>query len=120
MILSPSARAARGCATFGAVDGGGGLAGGGCAIVGGAFYDPPTAQFPSPYVGKYFYEDLCGGWIHLLDPASPATATAFATALSQPVDLTVGPDGSLYALEHAAGTVQRISYSSVTAVPVSR
>ena len=36
----------------------GGPAGGGIAIVGGTFYDPATPQFPSSYVGKYFYADL--------------------------------------------------------------
>src|SRR5205085_7173231 len=54
-----------------------------CAIAGGTFYNPSTVQFPASYAGKYFFADLCGGWIHLLDPASPATATAFATGFSQ-------------------------------------
>src|SRR5439155_25416499 len=31
----------------------------GCAIVGGAFYNPPVLQFPSSYLGKYFFADLC-------------------------------------------------------------
>jgi glucose/arabinose dehydrogenase len=31
----------------------------GCAIIGGAFYNPPLGQFPAPYVGKYFFGDLC-------------------------------------------------------------
>jgi glucose/arabinose dehydrogenase len=35
----------------------------GCAIVGGAFYNPAISQFPAAYVGKYFFGDLCGGWI---------------------------------------------------------
>ena len=39
----------------------------GCAIVGGAFYNPTTVQFPSFYVGKYFFadycEDGCASWI---------------------------------------------------------
>ena len=30
----------------------------GCAIVGGAFYNPPVNQFPASYVGKYFFGDL--------------------------------------------------------------
>ena len=63
----------------------------GCAIVGGAFYNPPVAYFPASYVGKYFFSDLCGGWIYYINPASPATATQFATGISSPVDLQVGP-----------------------------
>src|SRR5262249_30792389 len=34
----------------------------GAAIVGGTFYNPATMQFPSSYVGMYFYEDLASGW----------------------------------------------------------
>ena len=33
----------------------------GCAIVGGAFYNPSVLQFPSSFVGKYFFADLCTG-----------------------------------------------------------
>ena len=51
----------------------GGPAGGGIAIVGGTFYDPATPQFPSTYIGKYFYADLSGGWIRVFDPADPGT-----------------------------------------------
>ena len=65
----------------------------GCAIVGGAFYNPPVNQFPASYLGKYFFADLCSGWIRVMDPANN-TASAFATGLSTPVDLQVGPDGS--------------------------
>ena len=54
-----------------------------CAIVGGAFYNPPVHQFPSFYVGKYFFGDLCGGWIRLMDPANN-TASDFATGHPQP------------------------------------
>jgi glucose/arabinose dehydrogenase len=82
----------------------------GCAIVGGAFYNPATAYFPASYVGKYFFSDLCSGWIYSINPASPATATQFATGISSPVDLQVGPDGSLYYLERGTGSIRRISF----------
>ena len=81
----------------------------GCAIAGGAFYNPTTVQFPSNYVGKYFFADLCGGWIRLFDPANN-TATGFATGINQPVDLKVGPDGSLYYLSIGAGAVFRVQF----------
>src|SRR5947209_3728292 len=64
----------------------------GCAIVGGAFYNPPVQQFPASYTGKYFFADLCSGWIRVFDPGS-RTATDFATGVDTPVDLHVGPDG---------------------------
>jgi len=81
----------------------------GCAIAGGAFYNPTTVQFPSSYVGKYFFADLCGGWIRLFDPGNN-TATGFATGINQPVDLKVGPDGSLYYLSIGAGAVFRVQF----------
>src|SRR5207248_1179763 len=57
----------------------------GCAIVGGAFYNPPVLQFPSYYLGKYFFADLCGDWIHVFNPAS-GMATDFASGINTPVD----------------------------------
>lgn len=81
----------------------------GCAIVGAAFYNPPVNQFPSSYLGKYFFADLCSGWIRLFDPTT-RTASAFATGVSTPVDLHVGPDGCLYYLAQGnGGQVFRVS-----------
>ncbi|MEY2578407.1 MAG: hypothetical protein QOI49_1231 [Verrucomicrobiota bacterium] len=74
----------------------------GCAIVGGAFYNPPLNQFPASYLGKYFFGDLCSGWIRLFDP-STATASGFATGISMLVDLQIGPDGCLYYLAQGNG-----------------
>lgn len=74
----------------------------GCAIVGAAFYNPPVNQFPSSYLGKYFFGDLCSGWIRLFDPAA-GTASGFATGISTLVDLHVGPDGCLYYLAQGNG-----------------
>jgi len=73
-----------------------------CAIVGGAFYNPPINQFPAGYLDKYFFADLCGNWIRVMDP-SHNTASDFATGLVTPVDLQVGPDGSLYYLIRGNG-----------------
>ena len=81
----------------------------GCAIVGGAFYNPAFNQFPAFYTGKYFFGDLCNGWIHLFDSAS-STASDFATGISFLVDLKVGPEGSLYYLAQGNnGQVWKIS-----------
>jgi hypothetical protein len=38
-----------------------------CAITGGAFYNPQVPQFPSNFIGNYFFADFCGGWIRKLD-----------------------------------------------------
>lgn len=83
----------------------------GCAITGGAFYNPAVVTYPSDYVGKYFYADFCGGWIRRFDPAT-STSQAFASGLSSPVDLQVGPDGNLYYLVRGSGgAVFKITYS---------
>lgn len=84
----------------------------GCAITGGAFYNPTTRQFPSGYVGDYFFADFCSGWIRRLDAAT-GDVTGFATGLSMPVALEVSRGGSLYYLSrgHGTGSVGKIRYT---------
>jgi glucose/arabinose dehydrogenase len=84
---------------------------GGEVVSGGTFYRSGVAQFPSQYVGKYFFADGGRGWIRTLDP-STKTSSVFATSVDFPVDLKVGPDGSLYYLERggASASVWRISH----------
>jgi parallel beta-helix repeat protein len=79
----------------------------GCAITGGAFYNPATVQFPADYIGDYFFSDYCGGWIWKFDPAS-GTAIEFATGIANPVDLKVTSDGSLFYLARGEGRVYRV------------
>jgi glucose/arabinose dehydrogenase len=77
----------------------------GCAIVGAAFYDPPAVQYPASYVGKYFFADLCAGFIRYVDPnAGPPipSSTGFVTGLSQPVDLAISTNGNLHVLTYGA------------------
>jgi glucose/arabinose dehydrogenase len=92
----------------------------GCAITGGAFYNPPTVQFPATFVGDYFFADYCGDWIRKLDIGT-GTVSDFATSLSSPVDIQVASDGSLYFLERGpagnSGSVYRITYASSTPPP---
>ena len=85
----------------------------GCAITGGAFYNPTTVNFPADYVGKYFYAEFCSGWIRRFDPGT-GTATAFATGIANPVDLIVTADGSLYYLARGAGAVFRVRFTAPT------
>jgi glucose/arabinose dehydrogenase len=96
----------------------------GCAIAGGAFYDPPARRFPVAYWGTYVFADLCSGWIRRLDPAT-ATATGFVSGINQPVDLQVTDDGDLLYLARngggaTAGALRRITYTpSVAGSPVN-
>jgi glucose/arabinose dehydrogenase len=84
----------------------------GCAITGGAFYNPTTRQFPSGYEGDYFFADLCSGWIRRLDAAT-GDVSGFATGLSSPVALEVSKGGGLYYLNRGAGggLVGKIRYT---------
>jgi glucose/arabinose dehydrogenase len=86
----------------------------GCAITGGTFYNPTTGQFPSGYVGDYFFADLCSGWIRSFDP-STKEASDFASGIEGPVDLEVSKEGELYYLSRGnsstAGSASKIRYS---------
>lgn len=80
------------------------------AITGGAFYDPRRAQFPRGYVGDYLFADICRGFIRRVDPRT-GEVRGFATGLSAPVDLKVGPGGVLYYLSRGTNSVERIRYT---------
>jgi glucose/arabinose dehydrogenase len=71
----------------------------GCAITGGAFYAPQHPAYPAEWVGRYFYAEFCGSELRWLDPRSPARAHRFLkTRVPGPVDVRVGPDGTLWYL----------------------
>ncbi|HYH86167.1 MAG TPA: PQQ-dependent sugar dehydrogenase [Pyrinomonadaceae bacterium] len=96
----------------------------GCAITGGAFYNPTASQFPSSFVGKYFFADFCSGWIRTLDPATGSTGD-FASGVPLPVDLKVGPEGSLYYLARGGDAIFQIIFTgtsapSITSQPASQ
>jgi glucose/arabinose dehydrogenase len=85
----------------------------GCAITGGAFYNPSTRQYPNGYVSDYFFSDLCSGWIRRLDSAT-GNVTGFTTGLGSPVALEVSKGGSLYYLSRGKGkgSVGKIRYTN--------
>lgn len=80
-----------------------------CAITGGTFYNPAAVQFPSEYVGDYYFADFCAGWIRRIDLTTQAV-TGFATGINRPVDLQVSADGSLYYLAREDNAVYRVQY----------
>lgn len=85
----------------------------GCSVLGGEFFVPTNTNYPSQYLGKYFFMDYCNGWIRYLDPASTPTTTStlfgesFGFGL---VNMTTGPDGNLYYLNRNQ-TINRIFYT---------
>jgi len=83
----------------------------GCAITGGAFYNPAEAMFPASYSGDYFFADYCGGWIRSIDLGTKVVST-LATGISSPTDLRVANDGSIYYIERGSGSIRRITYQA--------
>jgi glucose/arabinose dehydrogenase len=93
-------------------------AGGHCAITGGAFYDPATANFPPEFANDYFFADFCQGWIKSIDLSTKSVSTLLAPSGSRsPVDIDVGEDGSLYYLARGQGNVHRIRYVDAGTAP---
>ena len=86
----------------------------GQAITGGAFYR--KNQFPSEYDGSYFFSDYLGGWIKRLDVNGQLSD--FRTATS-PVDIKIGPDGSLYYLSIFTGSVFKVTFVTSNRSPVA-
>jgi glucose/arabinose dehydrogenase len=109
----------------------------GCAVTGGAFYNPPPRcsgdppfGFPSSYVGQYFFLDLCAGWIYTLDPNQIDVTNSFqfpcplchkinlfaqgihgtGSGDQGSVYLVVGPDANLYYISRVDRAVYQIRY----------
>jgi glucose/arabinose dehydrogenase len=96
----------------------------GFAITGGAFYNPVNRQFPSEYVGDYFFSDYGSKWIYRYDAATD-TATPFAqetTSGGGPIDLRVDSDGNLLYLVRGVGPtggeLRMVRYPQGNAAPV--
>ncbi len=87
----------------------------GSSITGGVFYR--GNQFPSTYVGNYFFADYIGKWIKFITPANQVLDFAFTDG--RPVDLDIGSDGSLYYLSIDTGSVFKIAYITSNHDPVA-
>ena len=90
-----------------------------CAITGGDFYNPQTPQFPSNYVGNYFFADYCGDFIRRIDPDTQVVTT-FATGMDAPVDIDVDDYGNLYYLARGAGAVYKVTYTGSSAPVITQ
>jgi glucose/arabinose dehydrogenase len=81
----------------------------GRAISGGAFY--LDNQFPNQYHGSYFFGDYAADFIQNLDSDSGTNVVSdFITGVQSPVDIKIGPDGSLYYLSIFDGKVGKVQY----------
>ena len=89
----------------------------GNTAIGGPFYT--ATLYPEVYRNTWFITDYVEGWMRrmVFDGAGNMTGTvSFATGLSGPVDLELGPDGMLYYVSIITGQVVRIRYNGPTAV----
>ncbi len=91
-------------------------AGSNCAITGAAFYRPAVSTFPAAYAGRYFFGDLCGGFIRTLSPPNYNASAGFATGIDSLVDIQVHPDGSLYYLARGGGELFRVQSTTTSNV----
>ncbi|MDX2188775.1 MAG: PQQ-dependent sugar dehydrogenase [Bacteroidota bacterium] len=72
----------------------------GCSITAGTFYNPPVAQFPSSFTGKYLYADYCNSYIRILDHIA-GTVSGFITGINRPLDVAIDNQGSLFYIARA-------------------
>ena len=89
----------------------------GNTALGGPFYT--ATLYPEVYRGNWFTMDYGGGWITRMvfdGSGNPTSTVPFATGLSGPVDLELGPDGMLYYVSIVTGQVKRIRYNGPSAV----
>ena len=95
---------------------GGGI-GFGCAITGGTFFNPTSTNYPSQYIGRYFFLDYCNNWIDQLTlSGTTATRSNFASSIAgSPVGMATGPDGNLYFLSRTNNAVYKITFTGSNA-----
>ncbi|MFN3191988.1 MAG: serine hydrolase [Aureliella sp.] len=75
------------------------------ASISGGDFAKHSDSWPDSFAGKYFFADFVHGWIHAINPSSPAKAMGFASGLRRPVDLRFDRNGDLYVLLRNAWVV---------------
>jgi glucose/arabinose dehydrogenase len=80
------------------------------AITGSTFY--PGTGLGSTFQGAYFFGDFDLGFIKALTPPNFEHAVPLVTHASAPISLAVGPDGALYYLAFADGSVHKITFGT--------
>ncbi|MEO5570691.1 MAG: PQQ-dependent sugar dehydrogenase [Bacteroidia bacterium] len=94
----------------------------GCAITGGAFFNPSSTNYPAGYIGNYFFLDYCGNWIDkLVFNGSTWSRSNFATGIpGSPVGITTGTDGNIYFLSRNNSALYKIIYNNVAAPSITQ
>jgi glucose/arabinose dehydrogenase/chitodextrinase len=89
----------------------------GAAAIGGAFYT--GTNYPEAYRGSYFFADYVGNWIRRVGfdaSGNPTDVLEFASDLSAPSNVELGPDGNLYYISFSTGQIRRIRFNGPKAV----
>ena len=94
------------------------------SAVSGLAFTPSNSSYPASYDGALFVADYSRQCIWVMYQGAnglpdPATIATFAHDASFPVDLRFGPDGRLYYVDVATGTVRRIDYTSGNQPPTA-
>jgi glucose/arabinose dehydrogenase len=92
------------------------------AATGGTFFT--GSSYPSQYQGAYFWGDYAMNWMNSLrvdanDNLVGGSVSAFGTAMSNPVDIEMGPDGNLYYLGIGTGELIRVVFNNGNSPPVA-
>ncbi|WP_432993160.1 PA14 domain-containing protein [Dactylosporangium sp. CA-233914] len=90
------------------------------AVTGGPIYH--GTMFPAEYQGNLFFGDYAKGFIRRAELGGAGNVTAvhdFDTTAGSVVDLKEAADGSLYYLTYYPGELRRITYNTVTHLPVA-
>ena len=96
---------------------------GSSSIAGLAFYR--GGAYPTKYGGALFFTDYSRGCIWAMQKGAnglpnPASRTTFATGVSGPVNLKIGPSGDLFYVSLNDGEIRRIRHFSGNQPPVAR
>jgi len=90
--------------------------GGSSAISGLAFYPAAGGSYPAAYRSGLFFADYSRNCVWVMKAPAPgsapnsSTVEAFDTGAAAPVDLEVGPNGELYYVDIAFGSIRRYRY----------
>lgn len=83
--------------------------------ISGVAFRSSAGNYPSSYDGALFFSDFSRNCIWVMRAGAdglpdPATVRSFVSDAAGPVDLQVSPQGDLFYVDVAGGTVRRISY----------
>ena len=96
--------------------------GGSTALAGIAFNPVGGGAYPPAYSGAAFFADNSRRCIWVMKAGtdgrpSPSLVETFVTDAASPVDLRMGPDGTLYYADFTGGTIRRVRYVGDATAP---